>query len=78
MSKDNYQIGGTMRINYGLNKIRFLGAVTSGSRIRVRSTLLDADKLSEDIVHLTVNHTVEVDGHARPAAVVETVTRCIF
>jgi acyl dehydratase len=36
------------------------------------------DKLSEDIVHLTVNHTVEVDGHARPAAVVETVTRCIF
>jgi len=36
MSKDNYQIMGKMTINYGLNKVRFLDAVTPGSRIRVR------------------------------------------
>ena len=28
--------------------------------------------------NLYLRHTVEVDGHAKPAAVVETITRCIF
>jgi acyl dehydratase len=37
MSKDNYQITRKMTINYGLNKVRFLDAVTPGSRIRVRN-----------------------------------------
>jgi acyl dehydratase len=41
MSKDNDQITGKMTINCGLNKVRFLDAVTPGSRIRVRSELLD-------------------------------------
>ena len=44
MSKDNYQITGKMTINYGLNKVRFLDAVTPGSRIRVRSEPLDTEK----------------------------------
>ena len=53
-------------------------AVTPGSRIRVRSELLDTEKFSEDTANLFLRHTVEVDGHAKPAAVVETITRCIF
>ena len=77
MSKDNYRIVGKMTINYGLNKVRFLG-VMPGSRIRVRSELLDTEKFSEDTANLYLRHTVEVDGHAKPAAVVETITRCIF
>jgi acyl dehydratase len=78
MSKDNYRIMGGMTINYGLNKVRFLDAVMPGSRIRVRSELLDTEKFSEDTANLFLRHTVEVDGHAKPAAVVETITRCIF
>ena len=78
MSKDNYQITGKMTINYGLNKARFLDAVTPGSRIRVRSELLNTEKIAEDTANLFLRHTVEVDGHAKPAAVVETITRCIF
>jgi acyl dehydratase len=78
MSKDNYQITGKMTINYGLNKVRFLDAVTPGSRIRVRSELLDTEKFSEDTANLFLRHTVEVDGHAKPVAVVEAITRCIF
>lgn len=38
VSKDNYRVeNAKMGINYGLNKVRFLSAVTAGSRIRVRS-----------------------------------------
>ena len=40
-----------------------------GSRIRVRSELLDTEKFSEDTANLYLRHTVEVDGHAKPAAV---------
>ena len=49
MSKDNYQITGKMTINYGLNKARFLDAVTPGSRIRVRSELLDTEKVTQEV-----------------------------
>lgn len=78
LTKDNYTIQGKMGINYGLNKVRFLGAVTAGSRIRVRSTLLDATKVSDDTVNLTVQQTIEVDGVEKPAAVVEMIARWIF
>ena len=78
MSKVNYRIIGRMTINYGLNKVRFLDAVLPGSRIRVRSELLDTEKVSEDTANLFLRHTVEIDGHAKPAAVVEAISRCIF
>jgi acyl dehydratase len=69
---------GRMTINYGLNKVRFLDAVMPGRRIRVRSELLDTEKVADDTANLVLRHTGEVDGHAKPVAVVETITRCIF
>lgn len=79
VSKDNYRIeNAKMGINYGLNKVRFLAAVTAGSRVRVRSELLDAVKVDDDTVNLTVRHTVEVDGTEKPAAVAELIARFIF
>jgi acyl dehydratase len=78
MSKDNFVLDGKLGINYGLNKVRFLGAVTVGSRIRVRSFLLSADKVSDDTVNLTVRQTVEVEGRDKPAAVAEAIARWIF
>jgi acyl dehydratase len=78
MSKDNFVIEGKLGINYGLNKVRFLGAVTVGSRIRVRSFLLSTDKVSDDTVNLTVRQTVEVEGRDKPAAVAEAISRWIF
>jgi acyl dehydratase len=79
LSKDNYRVeDAKMGINYGLNKVRFLSAVTAGSRIRVLSHLADADKVADDTVNLTVRHTVEVDGADKPAAVVELISRWVF
>jgi len=79
MSKDNFRFeNAKMAVNYGLNKVRFLAAVPSGGRIRARSELVDAAKVDDNTVNLTVRHTVELDGSDRPAAVAETIARVIF
>jgi acyl dehydratase len=67
-----------MGINYGLNKVRFIAAVPVGSRLRVRSELVNANKIEEFVVHLTVRHTVEIEGSDKPAAVAEMIARTVF
>jgi acyl dehydratase len=79
LSKDNFRLqNARMALNYGLNKVRFLAAVPSGGRIRVRSELIDAAKVNDSTVNLTVRHTIELDGSDKPAAVAETIVRVIF
>jgi acyl dehydratase len=79
MAKDNYVIENRkMGINYGLNKVRFLAPVPVGSRVRLRSELVDATRVSDDIVNLTMRHTVELDGSDKPAAVADAITRVVF
>jgi len=79
LSKDNYRVDNAkMGINYGLNKVRFLAPVPAGSRVRVRSHLLDATKVNDFTVDLTVRQTVELDGSDKPAAVAEVIARMVF
>lgn len=79
LSSQNYRIENRkMGINYGLNKVRFLAPVVVGSRIRVRSELLEVTKVSDDIVNLTIRNTVELDGSNKPAAVADMITRVIY
>jgi acyl dehydratase len=79
LSKENYIVkNAKMGINYGLNKVRFLTPVTAGSRIRLRSNLIDAAKFDESTVNLFVRQTIEIDGSQRPAAVAEQIARFIF
>jgi acyl dehydratase len=79
VSKDNYRVeNAKLGINYGLNKVRFLAPVTTGSRIRVRSELADATKIADDTVNLTVRHTVEIEGVDKPAAVAELIARFVW
>ncbi|MEB3061923.1 MaoC family dehydratase [[Mycobacterium] zoologicum] len=79
LSKDNYRVDNAkMGINYGLNRVRFLAPVRAGSRVRVRSELIDAAKVNDTTVDLTVRHTVELDGSAKPAAVAEMIARMVF
>jgi acyl dehydratase len=79
LSKGNYRVDNAkMGINYGLNKVRFLAPVPSGSRIRLKSELIDAVKVNETTVDLTVRQTVELDGSDKPAAVAEVIARMIF
>jgi acyl dehydratase len=79
LSKANYRVeNAKMGINYGLNRVRFLAPVPVGSRVRVRSELIDAAKVDDTTVDLTVRHTVELDGSVKPAAVAELIARMVF
>ncbi|HNA49541.1 MAG TPA: MaoC family dehydratase [Mycobacterium sp.] len=79
LSKDNYRVeNAKLAINYGLNKVRFLSAVPVDSRVRMRSELVDAAKVDDNTVNLTVKQTLEIDGVDKPAAVAEMIVRIIF
>ena len=79
LSKASYRVeNAKMGINYGLNRVRFLAPVPAGSRVRVRSELVDARKVDDTTVDLIVRHTVELDGSEKPAAVAELIARMVF
>jgi|SRR5882672_1495035 len=63
-----------MGINYGLNRVRFTGAVPAGSRVRARFRL-DAAEPIEGGVQSLWTVTVECEGHPKPALVAEWITR---
>ena len=59
--------GVRMAINYGLEKVRFLAPVRSGSRVRGRFTLEAVEEKSPVQILLRHNVAVEIDGEDRPA-----------
>lgn len=67
-----------MGVNYGFNKVRFVAPVSVNSRVRVKSVLADATKVDDNTVQLTVQHSVEIQGSEKPAAVAEMIGRYIF
>ena len=79
LSKDNYRVDNAkMGINYGLNKVRFLAPVPVGGRVRLRSDLVEARRVNDTTVDLTVRQTVELAGSDKPAAVAEVIARMVF
>jgi acyl dehydratase len=79
LCQQNYRVENRkMGLNYGLNKVRFLAPVVEGSRVRVRSELLDVTEVADDVVNLTIRNTVELDGSDKPAAVADMITRVVF
>lgn len=66
--------GDRMRLNYGLNRVRFPAPVPSGSRIRARVELR-AVKESADAVDAEVVVTVEGESSAKPCCVAEWLMR---
>jgi acyl dehydratase len=71
--EQNYP-GMRLRVNYGLNKVRFPAPVLCGSRLRARTTLLAAAPLDNG-VQITYCVTVEMDGNSKPACVAEQIFR---
>ena len=66
--------GVSMGVNYGTNKVRFPQPVTVGSRVRASATVTQAEEIKGG-VQVVVTITVEIDGEAKPACVVESVSR---
>ena len=65
--------GMKMKINYGLNKVRFAQPVVVGSKLRDVVTMGEVTKKSSGI-QVTMTHTIEIEGAERPACVAETVS----
>ena len=65
--------GDMARVNYGLNKVRFVAPVLVGSKIRSRVDLLEVEAIEKG-QRATLQHTVEIKGGDKPACVAETVT----
>jgi acyl dehydratase len=63
-----------MRINYGLNRVRFPAPVAAGSRIRPRFTLLAVEEIDEGF-QVVWAVTLEAEGARKPALYAEWLVR---
>lgn len=70
---ENYP-GMRLRVNYGLNKLRYPAPVLCDSRIRARTTVQSVEEVRNgvQIVYLL---TIEIEGEKKPACVAEQVLR---
>jgi acyl dehydratase len=67
-------------INQGCHKVRFPAPVPVGSRIRALGELAEVHPVDgvDGGVDVVVRVTIEIEGHAKPACVAETVRRFLF
>ncbi|WP_176598251.1 MULTISPECIES: MaoC/PaaZ C-terminal domain-containing protein [Sphingobium] len=61
--------GVEMMINYGLDKVRFINPVRSGSRIRLASRLVSVAERSPGQIQQSHEGVVEIEGIGKPALV---------
>jgi acyl dehydratase len=66
--------GMRLRINYGLNRVRFPAPVRVGSRIRSHTTVVGLERL-DDGVQFSYLIRVEIEGSEKPACVAEFLAR---
>ncbi|MEU8576584.1 MaoC family dehydratase [Streptomyces asoensis] len=66
--------GVTTKVNYGLNKVRFPSPVKAGSRIRLVGRLSGVEEVPGG-VQITVDGAIEIEGGAKPAAVLQSLSR---
>ena len=66
--------GVKMAINYGLDRVRFVAPVPSGSRVRVSSVLAEVSEVAGGL-QVKNQVTVELEGSDKPACVAEALVR---
>ena len=65
--------GDVARVNYGINKVRFVVPVVVNSKVRNRVQVLKVRDTAKG-QQITMRHTIEIKGSDKPACVAETVT----
>lgn len=73
MFEQNYP-GMKLRVNYGLEKVRFPAPVMAGARVRARTVVAGVDEVAGG-VQLAYRITVEIEGGGKPACVAEQLFR---
>lgn len=66
--------GVTTKVNYGLDKVRFVSPVAVGARIRLVGTIADVIEVAGGY-QLVIDITIEVEGGAKPAVVARSLSR---
>lgn len=66
--------GVTTKVNYGLDKVRFPAPVKVGSRLRLVGTLASVEDVPGG-VQIAVDGTIEIEGAAKPACVLRSLSR---
>jgi acyl dehydratase len=76
LSRECFEIGGDfkMRVNYGLNRVRFPAPVAAGARIRPRFILQSLDEIEKGCQVVWVV-TVDIEYSRKPALYAEWVVR---
>ncbi|MCA9630309.1 MAG: MaoC family dehydratase [Myxococcales bacterium] len=64
----------SMGLNYGVNKVRFPAPVRVGSRLRARGQIASVEDVKGGI-QVCIVITLEVEGQAKPACVIESLSR---
>jgi acyl dehydratase len=64
-------------INIGADGLRFLSPVPAGARIRGRGEIVKVEEVKAGAIQSTVRITVEIEGQAKPACIVDTISRYI-
>jgi len=60
--------GVTTKVNYGLDKVRFVSPVPVGARVRMNAVIAEVDEVRGGY-QLAVDQTIEVEGGSKPAVV---------
>lgn len=66
-----------MMFNYGLDRLRFITPVRSGSNVRAHGKLLEVAEKGPGRTLIKTEVTVEIEGEDKPALVAETLTMAI-
>jgi acyl dehydratase len=76
LMQEIYTVNGVkMGLNYGLNKVRYPSPVPVGSAIRLHLSIGTVDVLDPNTVQAVMVGTMEVQGGAKPACVLESIVR---
>jgi len=66
--------GVSTKVNYGLDKVRFVSPVKVGSRIRMTAAVVEVTEVAGGY-QLTVDATIEAEGGTKPALVARSLQR---
>lgn len=60
--------GVTTKVNYGLDKVRFISPVKVGARVRMNAVIAEVTEIAGGY-QLAVDQTIQIDGGGKPAVV---------
>jgi acyl dehydratase len=72
MLEEVFQVDGVeLTLNKGIDRLRFTSPVPAGARVRAKAVLTSVRQRPRGYSEITVNVTIEIEGHPRPAYIAD-------